>query len=80
MGFLHRNRSLTPYLLLAPGLLYLALFFLVPLGFLAYQSLQSGTFDVGYAFDWAWDSDRHVQASAKAIHRFRYQLPGFVMR
>jgi spermidine/putrescine transport system permease protein len=54
MGFLHRNRSLTPYLLLAPGLLYLALFFLVPLGFLAYQSLQSGTFDVGYAFDWAW--------------------------
>jgi spermidine/putrescine transport system permease protein len=54
MGFLHRNRSLSPYLLLAPGLLYLALFFLVPLGFLAYQSLQSGTFDVGYAFDWAW--------------------------
>ena len=54
MGFLHRNRSLTPYLLLAPGLLYLGLFFLVPLGFLAYQSLQSGTFDVGYAFDWAW--------------------------
>jgi len=54
MGFLHRNRSLTPYLLLAPGMLYLALFFLVPLGFLAYQSLQSGTFDVGYAFDWAW--------------------------
>jgi spermidine/putrescine transport system permease protein len=54
MGFFHRNRGLTPYLLLAPGLLYLALFFLVPLGFLAYQSLQSGTFDVGYAFDWAW--------------------------
>lgn len=54
MGFLHRHRNLTPYLLLAPGLLYLALFFLVPLGFLAYQSLQSGTFDVGYAFDWAW--------------------------
>ena len=30
------------------------MFFLVPLGFLAYQSLQSGTFDVGYAFSWAW--------------------------
>jgi len=54
VGLLHRHRNLTPYLLLAPGLLYLALFFLVPLGFLAYQSLQSGTFDVGYAFDWAW--------------------------
>jgi spermidine/putrescine transport system permease protein len=54
VGFLHRHRSLTPYLLLGPGLLYLGLFFLVPLGFLAYQSLQSGSFDVGYAFDWAW--------------------------
>ncbi|CAN5279564.1 ABC transporter permease subunit [soil metagenome] len=54
MGFLHRHQNLTPYLLLAPGLLYLGLFFVVPLGFLAYQSLQSGKFDVGYAFDWAW--------------------------
>src|SRR5206468_10056546 len=24
------------------------------LGYLAYQSLQSGNFDVGYAFTWAW--------------------------
>jgi spermidine/putrescine transport system permease protein len=54
VGFLHRNRNLTPYLLLAPGLLYLALFFVVPLGFLAYQSLESGNFDVGYAFTWDW--------------------------
>jgi spermidine/putrescine transport system permease protein len=54
VGFLHRNRNLTPYLLLAPGLLYLGLFFVVPLGFLAYQSLESGNFDVGYAFTWAW--------------------------
>jgi spermidine/putrescine transport system permease protein len=35
-------------------LAWLAVFFIVPLGFLAYQSLQSGTFDVGYSFDWAW--------------------------
>jgi spermidine/putrescine transport system permease protein len=54
MSFLHRHRGLTPYLLLAPGLLYLALFFVVPLGFLAYQSLESGSFDLGYAFTWAW--------------------------
>ena len=54
MGFLHRHRNLTPYLLLGPGLLYLGLFFIVPLGFLAYQSLESGNFDVGYAFTWAW--------------------------
>lgn len=54
MTFLHRHRGLTPYLLLAPGLAWLLVFFAVPLGFLAYQSLQSGSFDVGYAFTWAW--------------------------
>jgi spermidine/putrescine transport system permease protein len=54
MGFLHRHRGLTPYLLLTPGIAWLAVFFLVPLGFLAHQSLESGSFDVGYAFSWAW--------------------------
>ncbi len=32
------------------------------------------------AFGWSWESDDHVRAGAKALHRFRYQLPGFVMR
>src|SRR5438045_6983876 len=54
MGLFHRHRGLTPYFLLAPGLLYLGLFFVVPLGFLAYQSLESGSIDIGYAFTWAW--------------------------
>jgi spermidine/putrescine transport system permease protein len=54
VAFLHRHRGLTPYLLLAPGLLYLAVFFAVPLGFLVHQSLESGNFDVGYSFSWAW--------------------------
>src|SRR5438105_12232966 len=35
-------------------MLWLGVFFLVPLGFLAYQSLQSGSIDFGYAFTWAW--------------------------
>ena len=42
MTFFHRHRGLVPYLLLAPGLAWLALFFVVPIDFLAYQSLQSG--------------------------------------
>jgi spermidine/putrescine transport system permease protein len=54
VGYLHRNRALTPYLLLAPGVLWLVIFFAAPLGFLAYQSLQSGSIDFGYAFTWAW--------------------------
>jgi spermidine/putrescine transport system permease protein len=54
LGFLHRHRALTPYLLLAPGLLYLGIFFVVPLGFLVHQSLETGNVDFGYAFTWAW--------------------------
>jgi len=68
LTFLHRHRWLTPYLLLAPGLVWLAAFFLVPLGFLGYQSLQSGTFDFGFQFSWEfsnyWDAiktyDQHL--------------------
>jgi uncharacterized peroxidase-related enzyme len=32
------------------------------------------------AFDWSWDSDRHVQVAATAIHRLRYKLPAVVLR
>ncbi len=68
MSFLHRHRWLTPYLLLAPGLAFLAVFFLAPLGFLGYQSLQSGSFDFGFTFSWEfsnyWDAiktyDQHL--------------------
>jgi spermidine/putrescine transport system permease protein len=56
VGFFHRHRGLTPYLLLAPGVLWLCVFFVVPLGFLAYQSLESGNFDIGYSFSWAWSN------------------------
>jgi spermidine/putrescine transport system permease protein len=67
MSFLHRHKGLTPYLLLLPGIAWLVLFFVAPLGFLGYQSLQTGTFDTGYTFDWAfsnyWDAirDYHEQ-------------------
>jgi spermidine/putrescine transport system permease protein len=56
--WLHRHKSTVPYLLLAPGLAWLAVFFVVPLGFLGYQSLQTGSFDFGYRFAWAWGNYR----------------------
>jgi spermidine/putrescine transport system permease protein len=68
VAFLHRHRWLTPYLLLAPGLAWLAVFFAIPLGFLAYQSLQEGTFEFGYSFAWAWGN------YWEAIHRYHEQL------
>ena len=54
-SFLHRHKGLTPYLLLAPGLAWLAIFFLIPLAFLGYQSLQSGTFP-NYEFTWEFSN------------------------
>ena len=60
MSFLHRHKGLTPYLLLLPGIAWLAVFFVVPLGFLGYQSLESGSFETGYTFTWSfsnyWDA------------------------
>jgi spermidine/putrescine transport system permease protein len=56
VSFFHRHRGLTPYLLLAPGIAFLAVFFVVPLGFLGYQSLESGNIDFGYAFTWSWSN------------------------
>src|SRR5215210_683733 len=58
MTFLHRHRWATPYLLLLPGMAFLALFFLVPTYYLANTSLQSGDLFSGYAFSWAWDNYR----------------------
>jgi spermidine/putrescine transport system permease protein len=48
------SRRATPYLLLAPGLAWLAVFFVVPMYYLGNTSLQSGSLDVGYTFNWAW--------------------------
>jgi len=54
MNLLHRHRGLIPYLLLAPGLAWLAFFFLVPMYYLGYTSLQEGDLFSGYTFAWAW--------------------------
>ncbi len=68
MNVFHRHQNATPYLLLLPGVLFLAVFFVVPLGFLGYQSLQSGNIDFGYAFTWQWSNYWN------AIHDYRDQF------
>ena len=65
-SFFHRHRGVTPYLLLAPGILWLAIFFVIPMVFLGYQSLQSGLFP-HFEFTWEFSnfsnavSDYHEQ-------------------
>jgi len=66
-GFFHRHRGATPYLLLAPGILWLAIFFLIPLGFLGYQSLQSGFFP-DFQFTWEFSN------FSNGIRDYREQL------
>jgi spermidine/putrescine transport system permease protein len=53
LAFLHRHRGFTPYLLLAPGLAWLAIFFVVPMYYLGKTSLQKGLFPF-FTFSWAW--------------------------
>ena len=74
MTVFHRHRWLAPILLLLPGLSWLAFFFLVPLGFLGYQSLQSGSFLNGYSFTWSFRNytDAVTEYSAQFIRSFLY--------
>jgi spermidine/putrescine transport system permease protein len=51
-----RRRGLLPYLLLAPGLAWLLLFFAVPLYYMARQSLEEGTIFTGFEFAWNFQS------------------------
>ncbi|MGE5273566.1 MAG: ABC transporter permease [Verrucomicrobiota bacterium] len=74
-SLLHRHRWLTPYLLLAPGLAFLALFFLVPLGFLGYQSLETqNPIDFTNSFGWAWHNywDALTGYDTQLIRSFEY--------
>jgi spermidine/putrescine transport system permease protein len=72
-GFFHRHRGLTPYILLAPGVLWLAIFFLIPLGFLGYQSLQSGIFpDFKFTWEFANYSDAISSYHEHLIRSFVY--------
>jgi spermidine/putrescine transport system permease protein len=56
-----RGSRKTPYLLLLPGMLWLAVFFVVPMVFLASTSLQTGSLEQGYALTW------HVQTYVDAL-------------
>jgi spermidine/putrescine transport system permease protein len=71
----HRHRWLTPYLLLAPGLAFLALFFLVPLGYLGHQSLETqDPIALTNSFSWAWHnySDALSTYHPQLLRSFEY--------
>jgi spermidine/putrescine transport system permease protein len=50
------RKGALPYLLLLPGLGWLLVFFAVPLGWMAFESLKDGTLEQGYVFDWEFSN------------------------
>jgi spermidine/putrescine transport system permease protein len=57
-----------PYFLLLPGMLWLAIFFVVPMIFLLSQSLQTGTVEQGYTLTF------HLQTYIDALSNFSSQF------
>ncbi|MEA2361259.1 MAG: spermidine/putrescine transport system permease protein [Thermoleophilaceae bacterium] len=63
-----------PYLLLLPGLGWLVLFFALPLGYMLFESLKSGTPDTGFLFDWNFSNypDSASQFREQFFRSFEY--------
>jgi spermidine/putrescine transport system permease protein len=50
------RQRLVPYWLLGPGLLWLIVFFVVPMYFMAELALRSGTLTTGFTLAWEWSN------------------------
>jgi spermidine/putrescine transport system permease protein len=63
-----------PYLLLLPGLGWLAIFFALPLGYMAFESLKEGTLETGYLFDWNFSNYTNAISdfSEQLVRSFEY--------
>jgi spermidine/putrescine transport system permease protein len=63
-----------PYLLLLPGLGWLAIFFAAPLGYMAFESLKEGTLETGYLFDWNFSNYTNAISdfSEQLVRSFEY--------
>jgi spermidine/putrescine transport system permease protein len=70
-----------PYFLLLPGMLWLAVFFVIPMIFLLSQSLQTGTLETGYSltFHFATYTDSLSQFSRQFIRSFEYAFIATVL-
>ena len=68
MALFRGKRGVLPWALLAPGLLWLLVFFAIPLYYMAEVSLQEGSIDTGYRFTW------HFQTYPDALSDFGEQF------
>ena len=63
-----------PYLLLIPGLGWLAVFFAIPMAYMAFESLKTGTLDTGFVFSWQFSNYTNAISdfSEQFIRSFEY--------
>jgi len=75
------RRSGLPYLLLLPGLGWLLVFFAIPLAYMAFESLKTGTFDTGFTFDWEFSnySDAISEFKEQFLRSFQYAATATVL-
>jgi spermidine/putrescine transport system permease protein len=68
------RKAALPYLLLLPGLGWLALFFAVPLVIMFLESLKTGTIDTGFTLTWEWSNytDALKNYDEQFIRSFEY--------
>src|SRR3954463_3478002 len=63
-----RRQGVLPWALLAPGLLWLVVFFAIPLFYMVQISLKEGSIDTGYQFTW------HFQTYVDALKHYDTQF------
>ena len=75
-GEAQRKGGFTPYALLAPGMLWLILFFMVPIWFLLQTALSKADAVGNTSFVWKWSnfSDSWTQYQHQYLLSFRYAL------
>ena len=63
-----------PYLLLLPGLGWLLVFFAIPLVYMLFESLKTGTLETGFVFDWSFSnySDALSQFKKQFVRSVEY--------
>ena len=69
-----RRRRLIPYALLGPGLIWLLVFFVIPMYFMGELALRSGTLETGFGFSWEFSnfSDALSRYDENFIRSFLY--------
>ncbi len=68
------RKAALPYLLLLPGLGWLAIFFAIPLVYMLFESLKQGTIDTGFVFKWEFAnySNAISDFSEQFVRSFEY--------